>query len=92
MIEEQITIAARTRETLINQRTAFKALQTQLTTLASKYSYTFRGHRVNTPYLTDRFPMIGSVIHRINIRKRKDSIVLGSLIGFCTFLLLLYLF
>ena len=35
MIEEQISIASKTRENLINQRTAFKAIQTQMTNLTS---------------------------------------------------------
>ncbi|EEC11247.1 golgi SNAP receptor complex member, putative [Ixodes scapularis] len=39
----------------------------------------------------DRFPMINSLVQRINLRKRRDSIILGLLIGTCTVLLLLYI-
>lgn len=40
--------------------------------------------------LSDRFPTINNLIQRINLRKRRDSLILGSVIGFCTVLLLLY--
>lgn len=35
MVDDQINIAIRTRETLSKQRNTFKAFQTQMTTLAS---------------------------------------------------------
>lgn len=41
---------------------------------------------------TDRFPTINSLIHKINLRKRRDSFILGGVIGVCTILLLLYTF
>ncbi|TWW77319.1 Golgi SNAP receptor complex member 1 28 kDa [Takifugu flavidus] len=44
--------------------------------------------RVNT--LANRFPTINNLIQRINLRKRRDSLILGSVIGICTILLLLY--
>ncbi|KAH7644579.1 Golgi SNAP receptor complex member 1 [Dermatophagoides farinae] len=74
MIDDQINIAIRTRDTLRNQRSTMKAIQTQLTTLANK------------------FPMINNVIHRIGIKKRKDSIILAIVIAICIFLLLLWIF
>ncbi|KAJ7416427.1 Golgi SNAP receptor complex member 1 [Willisornis vidua] len=40
----------------------------------------------------DRFPAVNSLIQRINLRKRRDSLVLGGVIGVCTVLLLLYAF
>ncbi|KAL4647163.1 Golgi SNAP receptor complex member 1 [Arapaima gigas] len=46
--------------------------------------------RVNT--LANRFPAINSLIQRINLRKRRDSLILGGVIGVCTILLLLYAF
>ncbi|CAG0882751.1 unnamed protein product [Darwinula stevensoni] len=42
--------------------------------------------------LTNRFPMINSLVQRTTLRKRRDSIILGSVIGICTVLLLLYAF
>jgi Golgi SNAP receptor complex protein 1 len=74
LVDEQINVAIRTRESMMNQRNALKAIQTQMTTLAN------------------RFPMINSLIHRINIKRRKDSIIIGSVIGVCLFLLILYKF
>ncbi|XP_067113209.1 Golgi SNAP receptor complex member 1-like [Osmerus mordax] len=47
-------------------------------------------NRVNT--LSNRFPAINNLIQRINLRKRRDSIIFGGVIGVCTFLLLLYTF
>uniref|UniRef100_A0A3Q2Y5Q3 Golgi SNAP receptor complex member 1 n=1 Tax=Hippocampus comes TaxID=109280 RepID=A0A3Q2Y5Q3_HIPCM len=46
--------------------------------------------RVNT--LANRFPAINSLIQRINLRKRRDSLILGAVIGVCTILLMLYAF
>jgi len=74
LVDEQINIAIRSRETIRNQHKALKAIQTQMTTLAN------------------RFPIIGSLIHRINVKKKKDTIILGCVIGVCLFLLLLYMF
>ncbi|XP_053562109.1 Golgi SNAP receptor complex member 1 isoform X1 [Bombina bombina] len=46
--------------------------------------------RMNT--LANRFPALNSLIQRINLRKRRDSLILGAVIGICTILLLLYAF
>ena len=37
-----------------------------------------------------KFPMINSLVHRINWRKKRDSLILAGVISVCTFLLLLY--
>lgn len=42
--------------------------------------------------ISNRFPIISSLIQRINIRKRRESLILGGVIGICTILLLLYAF
>ncbi|XP_050087472.1 Golgi SNAP receptor complex member 1 [Anopheles aquasalis] len=42
--------------------------------------------------ISNRFPMISSLIQRINIRKRRESLILGAVIAVCTILLLLYAF
>ncbi|NWS58901.1 GOSR1 protein, partial [Chunga burmeisteri] len=46
--------------------------------------------KMNT--LANRFPAVNSLIQRINLRKRRDSLILGGIIGICTILLLLYAF
>ncbi|PWA23170.1 hypothetical protein CCH79_00002374 [Gambusia affinis] len=46
--------------------------------------------RVTT--LANRFPAINSLIQKIDLRKRRDSLILGGVIGICTILLLLYTF
>lgn len=45
-----------------------------------------------SPPPSDRFPAINSLIQKINLRKRRDSLILGGVIGVCTILLLLYTF
>lgn len=42
--------------------------------------------------ISHRFPLISSLIQRINIRKRRESLILGGVIAVCTILLLLYAF
>ncbi|XP_053131147.1 Golgi SNAP receptor complex member 1 isoform X1 [Hemicordylus capensis] len=46
--------------------------------------------KMNT--LANRFPAVNNLIQRLNLRKRRDSLILGSVIGICTILLLLYAF
>jgi len=72
MIDEQINIAVESRETLMNQRVAFKAIQTKLNDISN------------------RFPMINNLVQKINMRKRRDTIIMGSVIGLCFVFLLWY--
>uniref|UniRef100_K7FC74 Golgi SNAP receptor complex member 1 n=1 Tax=Pelodiscus sinensis TaxID=13735 RepID=K7FC74_PELSI len=46
--------------------------------------------KMNT--LANRFPAVNNLIQRLNLRKRRDSLILGGVIGICTILLLLYAF
>ncbi|XP_030891418.1 LOW QUALITY PROTEIN: Golgi SNAP receptor complex member 1-like [Leptonychotes weddellii] len=46
--------------------------------------------KMNT--LASHFPAVNSLIQQINLRKRRDSLILGGVIGVCTILLLLYAF
>ncbi|XP_015188929.1 PREDICTED: Golgi SNAP receptor complex member 1 [Polistes dominula] len=50
--------------------------------------------RIQTRFndISNRFPAVSSLIQRINLRKRRDSLILGVIVGFCTFLMLLYAF
>jgi len=74
MIDEQINIALETRESLVNQRIAFKTIQTKLNDL------------------TNKFPLINNLVNKINFRKRRDSIIIGCVIGLCLIALLWYMF
>ncbi|GFY63537.1 golgi SNAP receptor complex member 1 [Trichonephila inaurata madagascariensis] len=74
MVDDQISIAVKTKEELLNQRLAMKAIQTKMTTLVN------------------RFPIINSLIQRINLRKRRDSIILALVISACLVLFLMYSF
>lgn len=42
--------------------------------------------------LANRFPVLNSLIQRINIRKRRDTLIIGGVIAVCIILLLLYAF
>uniref|UniRef100_A0A1Q3F912 Golgi SNAP receptor complex member 1 n=1 Tax=Culex tarsalis TaxID=7177 RepID=A0A1Q3F912_CULTA len=42
--------------------------------------------------ISHRFPLISSLVQRINIRKRRESLILGGVIAVCTILLLMYAF
>ncbi|KAG8195249.1 hypothetical protein JTE90_028400 [Oedothorax gibbosus] len=74
MVDDQISIAVKTKEELLSQRLAMKAIQTKMTTLVN------------------RFPVINSLIQRVNLRKRRDSIILALVISACLILFLLYTF
>ncbi|KAM3963942.1 golgi SNAP receptor complex member Gos28 [Aphomia sociella] len=53
---------------------------------------TFKRMQTRFNDITNRFPMLNSLIYRINARKRRDSLILGIVVAVCTFLLLLYAF
>jgi len=42
--------------------------------------------------LTNRFPLINSLVNRISIRKRRDTIILGTVIGLCLTFCLWWIF
>ncbi|XP_022653727.1 Golgi SNAP receptor complex member 1-like [Varroa jacobsoni] len=53
---------------------------------------TLKSMQTRVTTLANRFPVLNSLLQRIHIRKRRDSIILGLVIGTCTLLLLLYTF
>jgi len=46
--------------------------------------------KVNT--LANRFPVINSLVQRVNLRKRRDSIIIGLVVALCLILLIMYAF
>lgn len=42
--------------------------------------------------LANRFPLVNNILQKIKLKKRKDSLVLGVVIGICFLILLLYMF
>jgi len=42
--------------------------------------------------LTNKFPMINNLVNKINFRKRRDTIILGVVIGLCLVFMLWYIF
>lgn len=53
---------------------------------------TFKRLQTRINDISNRFPVVNSLLQRINFRKRRDSIILGLVIGVCTVLLLMYAF
>lgn len=74
LIDEQISIALDTRESLVNQREVLKAVQTKLNDL------------------TNKFPLINNLVTKINFRKRRDTIIIGLVIGICLVFMIWYVF
>lgn len=93
-----LSIAMATKENMTSQRGMLKSIQSRVNTLASILSHGCvwslgvwcSDAFPNTRPSWDRFPTINNLIQRINLRKRRDSLILGSVIGICTILLLLY--
>eukprot|EP00118_Oscarella_pearsei_P004023 m.16703 g.16703 ORF g.16703 m.16703 type:complete len:244 (+) comp27074_c0_seq2:479-1210(+) len=52
----------------------------------------FGGVNSRMSTLTNRFPIINSLVQRIGVKKRKDSLILGGVIAVCLILLILYAF
>jgi Golgi SNAP receptor complex protein 1 len=42
--------------------------------------------------MTSRFPLVNSLVQRVQVKKKKDSLILGGVIATCIILLLLYAF
>jgi len=74
LLDEQISLALDTRESLFSQREVLKAVQTKLNDM------------------TNKFPMINNLVQRINFRKRRDTVILGLVIGLCLAAMLWYIF
>ncbi|XP_015123044.1 Golgi SNAP receptor complex member 1 [Diachasma alloeum] len=66
------------------------AMETRDNLMSQRHAF----KRIQTRFndISNRFPAVNSLIQRINLRKRRDSLLLGLVIGFCTFLMLLYAF
>ncbi|XP_072445869.1 Golgi SNAP receptor complex member 1 isoform X1 [Chiloscyllium punctatum] len=97
LIEDTISIAMATKENVTSQRGMLKSIQSKVNSLAS---ILFKHFVLNSSTLCqdslttipDRFPAINNLVQRINLRKRRDTLILGGVIGICTILLLLYAF
>jgi len=50
----------------------------------------FKGIAKRMNYLANRFPAINGLIQKINVRKRRDSLILASVSAICIILILLY--
>jgi len=66
------------------------AIETQKSLKGQRKSFKRLQNRFNN--LANNFPRINSLLQRINIKKRKDQLILGGVIALCTVLMLLYAF
>ena len=53
---------------------------------------TFKAIQTRVNDLAHRFPMINSLMQRAQLRRRRDSLVLGAVIGVCLIFTIWYLF
>lgn len=66
------------------------AIETQKSLKGQRKAFKKLQNRFNN--LANSFPRINSLVQRINIKKRRDSLILGLVIVACTILMLLYAF
>ena len=107
LIDEQINIAIESRETLARQRLAFKVefplighsiriyhKNIQILVACFRYSLEpfFKAMRTKLNDIANRFPLINSLVQKINLKKRKDSVILGAVIGVCLLFMLWWVF
>ncbi len=77
--------SARNSERLMDDQIAI-AIETR-EALASQRAV-FKAIQTKVNDLANRFPAVNSLVQKINMRKRKDSIIIGIVVGLCfTFLL-----
>jgi len=50
----------------------------------------FKGITTRINNLANRFPAINNLVKKVNLRKRRDSIIIAGVISFCIILILLY--
>lgn len=53
---------------------------------------TFKRLQTRFNDISNKYPIINSLINRINLRKRRDSVIIGLVVALCTLLMLLYAF
>ncbi|XP_005176447.1 Golgi SNAP receptor complex member 1 [Musca domestica] len=75
--------------TLINDQINI-AIETREHLLSQRQAFKRFQTRLND--ISNRFPLISSLIQRINIKKKRDALILGAVIGFCVILLIIYAF
>ena len=95
LIDEQISIALETRESLVSQREILKVANSVTQSRPSShhlFDCFFQAVQTKLNDLTNKFPMINNLVNKINFRKRRDTIILGVVIGLCLVFMLWYIF
>lgn len=95
-VNEVLTIlnssqAYETRADLARQRSSLSGISTRMTNVLSEYRPFYP--QLTSIYLVnlDTMPGINNLVSMIKSRRRRDSIILGVVIGFCIILILSYL-
>jgi Golgi SNAP receptor complex protein 1 len=52
----------------------------------------FTGMTTRMQSVTHQFPLINSLVQKINLRKRRDSIIVGGVVAICLIILLFLIF
>ncbi|KPP77680.1 golgi snap receptor complex member 1-like, partial [Scleropages formosus] len=84
LIDDTISIAMATKENMTSQRGMLKSIQGRVNTLASILFSSLWSRDLQSAQplrftnISYRFPAINSLIQRINLRKRRDSLILGG--------------
>lgn len=102
MLDEQINIAIETKEHLYAQRNNLQSISKRINQLTSEFcGFCFEKSensiflriffQMKCPNFAERYPAINSLLHKIQFKKRKDTIVVSTVIAVCLFLIFLYL-
>jgi len=76
-------------ERMVDEQIAI-AIDTKENLVTQRVAFKKIQSRIND--ITTRFPAINNLLQKINLKKKKDSIILGIVMGVCTFLLIIYVF
>ncbi|VDM29308.1 unnamed protein product [Toxocara canis] len=76
LLDEQISIAMSAKEHVYSQRMTLRDISKKVTSLNS---------------FSEKYPMINNVMQKIQMKKRKDTVILAAVISTCLILTLLYM-
>jgi len=81
--------SARNSERLIDEQINI-AIESRETLARQRLA--FKAMRTKLNDIANRFPLINSLVQKINLKKRKDSVILGAVIGVCLLFMLWWVF
>ncbi|KAG6813210.1 hypothetical protein H0H92_013097 [Tricholoma furcatifolium] len=91
MTDDVLNQAYETRSEFSRQRSSIAGINTRMTNVLSERSALCLAPHILTRATTDTMPSINNVIGLIKSRRRRDSIILGVVIGVCIIIILTYM-